>query len=230
MPYSPRVKHLAHQLDPKCWVSYSGMLPSFKREMDARRVQALMRADKIISGYGVTAEFVIRPKWRTINTEPSMREQVRGLLSKILYFEGGKRAVLDAMEKFAEGAVNLRQVTDDQLEAVYNACLSIIKQREGNQMPLHERTLMPPMKIAMMLHFACTVAPFAPEASRTSQAYTTFVRELLRDGMIERPTKAQQEAHEGWAYKATEKGRVYVEALKAVKLPVPVTPEWKVPV
>lgn len=243
MSYSPRVKHLAYKLDPVCWVSYSGKPPAFKRTMDKRRLEALERAAKIIGGYlGRTSVIgpariffkVIsgpNPIWRDINNQTPTREDVRGLLRKILRFEGGKRAALDVLETKAEGAVHLRQVTDAQLEAVYNACLAlIIKQREEHPMPTHERTLMPPMKIAMMLHFACTVQPFAPEAQRTSQAYTTFVRELLRDGMIERPTKAQQEAHPGWAYRATEKGRIYVEALKAVKLPVAVTPEWKVPV
>lgn len=95
--------------------------------------------------------------------------------------------------------------------------------------PLSERSAMPPMKIAMILHFFACCEPFAPEKSRTSAAYTTFVRELLRDGMIERPTKAQRKANPGWAYTTTAKGDVYVEALKAVPLPVQAEPQWIMP-
>lgn len=84
------------------------------------------------------------------------------------------------------------------------------------------------MKIEMMIHFAVTVEPFSPERCRTSPAYTKFVKELLRDGMIKRPTDEQREEHPGWAYKATDRGRAYVEALKDVQLPVAET-TWSVP-
>jgi hypothetical protein len=78
----------------------------------------------------------------------------------------------------------------------------------------------PPMKIAMMIHFATTVGPYAPEESRTSPAYTKFIQQLLREGMVERPTKRERRMYPGWAYKATEKGKAYVEALRHVQQPV----------
>lgn len=91
---------------------------------------------------------------------------------------------------------------------------------------LPERSTMPPMKIQMMLHFAAVIGPYQ---YNQCDAYIQFVRELLRDGMIERPTKAQRAEHAGWAYKATAKGIVYVEALKAVPLPVQAEPKWVMP-
>ena len=45
---------------------------------------------------------------------------------------------------------------------------------------------MPPMKVSMLLHFYAVADAFTPEHSRTSRAYTQFVKELLRDGLIER--------------------------------------------
>jgi hypothetical protein len=78
----------------------------------------------------------------------------------------------------------------------------------------------PPMKIAMMLHFATTIGPFTPEAQRTSLAYTRFVKELLRDGLVKRPTKEQRAAYPGWAYMTTPRGDCYVEALTKIPLPV----------
>jgi hypothetical protein len=85
------------------------------------------------------------------------------------------------------------------------------------------------MKIAMMLHFATKREPFVPEHQRTSPAYTTFIKELLRDGMVERPSKAQRREWDGWAYKATSKGQCYVKALGAVPMPVRTDPEWAMP-
>jgi hypothetical protein len=84
------------------------------------------------------------------------------------------------------------------------------------------------MKIDMMIHFATTVGPYTPEQSRISPAYTKFVKQLLADELIERPTREQREEWPGWAYKATDRGRAYVEALKAVQLPVAET-RWIVP-
>lgn len=92
-------------------------------------------------------------------------------------------------------------------------------------------TSMPPMKIAMLLHFYGNCEAFSPEKSRRSEAYTQFVRELLRDGLIERPTDKQRKAFPGWAYKTTDKGRVLVKAIQSVAgtLPVHATPQWKMP-
>lgn len=77
----------------------------------------------------------------------------------------------------------------------------------------------PLMKIQMMIHFATTIGPFTPEPQRTSAAYTKFIKELLRDGLVERPTKRERRDYPGWAYKATKKGIAYVERIKAVELP-----------
>jgi len=84
----------------------------------------------------------------------------------------------------------------------------------------------PPLKIAMLLHFYGTAEPFAPEKTRTSNSYVQFVKELLREGLIERPTPQEREVAPGWAYKATEKGRVMVGAICAVQNPVS---RWTMP-
>jgi hypothetical protein len=85
-----------------------------------------------------------------------------------------------------------------------------------------------PMKINMMLHFYACAEAFAPEAQRRSSAYTMFVKELLREGLIERPTHRQREEYRGWAYKATEKGKAWVHALCTVPVPVAKT-RWIIP-
>jgi len=89
----------------------------------------------------------------------------------------------------------------------------------------------PVMKIEMMLHFATIAGPFTPESQRTSPAYTKFVKQLLADELIERPTHEEREEHEGWAYRATERGCAYVEGIKAVQLPLPLetTTTWGIP-
>ncbi len=86
----------------------------------------------------------------------------------------------------------------------------------------------PPMKINMMLHFYGVCEAFAPEKCRTSPAYTQFVKELLREGLIERPTHEQRAANPGWAYTATEKGEAWVHAICTVPLPVAKT-RWVIP-
>lgn len=89
------------------------------------------------------------------------------------------------------------------------------------------------LKIEMMLHFASKIGPFAPESARTSPAYTRFIKALLRDGLVERPTKAERRKYPGWAYRATDRGKAYVEALRRVGLPEIVSTEttttWTVP-
>lgn len=89
-------------------------------------------------------------------------------------------------------------------------------------------TKMTPMKIAMMVHFYAVVGPFGPEETRRSDAYVQFVRELLHAGLIERPSREERGHHLGWAYRATDKGRVYVEALTRVPVPVAET-RWIIP-
>lgn len=78
----------------------------------------------------------------------------------------------------------------------------------------------PPMKVNMLLHFYAVCEAFAPEKCRTSPAYTQFVKELLKDGLIERPTKEEREAYPGWAYQTTAKGDALVNAICAVPNPV----------
>lgn len=41
-----RIKKRAYEIDPECWVSYSGKDRTFKRYMDKRRTQALRAAEK----------------------------------------------------------------------------------------------------------------------------------------------------------------------------------------
>lgn len=86
----------------------------------------------------------------------------------------------------------------------------------------------PPMKIGMLLHFYANAEAFAPEKSRTSAAYTQFVKELLRDGLIERPTKEERADCPGWAYCTTEKGDALVNAICTVQNPVAKT-RWVIP-
>jgi hypothetical protein len=86
----------------------------------------------------------------------------------------------------------------------------------------------PPLKIAMLLHFYGVCEPFAPEWTRTSPAYTQFVKELLREGLIERPPKDARREYPGWAYKTTAKGDAMVNAICTVPLPVERT-RWVIP-
>jgi hypothetical protein len=85
-----------------------------------------------------------------------------------------------------------------------------------------------PLKVAMLLHFNGAAEAFAPEKTRTSHAYTQFVREMLKDGLIERPTKEQREMYPGWAYKTTAKGTALVNAICSVPNPVART-RWIIP-
>lgn len=96
---------------------------------------------------------------------------------------------------------------------------------------VHEKKkMMTVLKIKLMLHFASVLGPYPVEHVRTSSAYTTFVKELLHEGMIERPTREQREAFKGWAYKATPRGQCYVKALTETPLPVRTDPVWAMPV
>lgn len=82
---------------------------------------------------------------------------------------------------------------------------------------------MPPMKIGMMLHFYAVCEQFP---NSNCQAYVTFVKQLLAEGMIERTTQAERDEYPGWGYRSTAKGRAYVAALRAVPQPVAV---WTLP-
>lgn len=78
----------------------------------------------------------------------------------------------------------------------------------------------PPMKVNMLLHFYACAEAYAPEKCRTSPAYTQFVKELLKDGLIERPTREEREEYPGWAYQTTAKGDALVNAICSVPNPV----------
>lgn len=136
----------------------------------------------------------------------------------------GKNAALEILANVSLGrACTIMDLYAHERPMVYKACLRKLAKAEAAVVT------MPPMKISMMLHFAVRRGPFTPEAQRTSPAYTTFVKELLRDGMIERPTKEQREEWDGWAYKATLKGQCYVKALTEVPMPVRTDPVWTMP-
>lgn len=171
MPFSPRVKQLAYADDPACWISYSGKPPSVKRRMDARRLAALLAAQRFVDAY-----------------------------DKVM---ARKPAFLTPKLKLSFPHIN------------------------ADEAPMS--SAMPTLKIQMLLHFSYVPAPFTPETKRTAPAYTVFVQQLLDDGMIERPTDAEREDYPGWAYKTTAKGDCYVDALKAVPLPVPASPQWVMP-
>ena len=100
------------------------------------------------------------------------------------------------------------------------------KQPRGKIKPKHHRA--PLMKIDMLLHFYYAWEPYAPEQQRRSPAYTQFVKELLREGLIVRPTTAQREEYQGWAYRTTEKGDAWVHAICTVPVPVAKT-RWIIP-
>jgi hypothetical protein len=111
-----------------------------------------------------------------------------------------------------------------------NASLKIAERRAA-KFPIRFRRKpevpMPPLKIAMLLHFSCRLDAY-PENQTSS--YVRFVQELLDQSMIERPTHEERARHVHWAYKATIKGHVYVEALKRVPLPVRAgPPTWIMP-
>jgi hypothetical protein len=180
MPYSPRIKALAQQLDPGCWISYSGATPGVKRVIDARRCAALDKAERLQE-----------------EIDKIDMNKIGRLVSRVL------------------AAENIYGPTAGQIE--FNKIMDEIERGS---------TTMPPMKIKMMLHFATVLGPFTPEHVRRSEAYVTYVKELLRDNMIERPSREQREMFPGWAYKATSRGHAYVKALQTIPLPVRTNPEW----
>ena len=167
MSFPLHVKALAHALDPECWVSYAGRCVADKRVIEARRQDALARAERIIRS-------------DTAGCSPPAPAS-----------------------------------TPAQVEQ--EAWVGI------NKMPI--------LRMQMMLHYASSVKPFAPEATRTGPAYTRHVKTLLRQSMIERPSKRERREHPGWSYRVTDRGRAYVHALRHVGLPELVSSEtvWHVP-
>lgn len=157
----------------------------------------------------------------------SRREQTRNVLRAVMHKFGvatAKVLIHEATggkhDTFREAAGNPHFVW--AIRRLCRAKLMAVPSPTGR----HDK--MPTMKISMLLHFYAIVGPYAPESARTSVAYTKFVKELLADGLIERP--AARALHPGWAYTTTERGRVYIEeGLMRVPLPVNVKPEWEIP-
>ena len=255
MPHSPRVKDLAQQLDPDCWISYSGKSPSFKASVDARRCASLKYAQDTLDqtdGYLHRVMFAHRalgPEAGQIEftkimeeikmaptvsgtLEEEVREQVRDVMNA-----HGRAVAVDVLNKVTDGrAHTVPELRPNEWLDVIRACkerrkTEVERVKHITQSWAHRSpSAMPPLKIKMMLHFGTTLGPYASEPVRTSPAYTTFVKELLRDGMIERPSKEQRAEYPGWAYKATPKGQCYVKALTRVPLPVRTDPVWAMPV
>lgn len=74
---------------------------------------------------------------------------------------------------------------------------------------------MTPLQIKMMLHYFCCAGPYAEKDQHhaTSDAVLLQRTQLIAEGMLS-PTRCQSGFH------VTERGRVYVEALQAVPLPI----------
>lgn len=73
----------------------------------------------------------------------------------------------------------------------------------------------PPMKISMMLHFYAIVTPYAEHhPTGNSEAYHEFVRDLLKEDMI------KPDSTSGSGYKATDKGRAWVDMICSTPHPV----------
>lgn len=158
-----------------------------------------------------------------------MLEQAREALRTVMSRHGRQEAVKIIGRVSYGRAKTVPELWPSEWRAVVRACDTCIA--EGPTKFTNEReNPMTPLKIKMMLHFATVLGPFAPEEVRTSPAYTMFVKELLHDGMIERPTREQRDTFTGWAYKATPKGQCYVKALTHVPLPVRTDPVWAMPV
>lgn len=245
MPYAPHVKALAQILDPECWISYSGKEVSTKQALDVRRSAALAQAERYYAltnrlVYRVTAaERIYGPTAGQIEFNKIMQEIREGkhemtptrdavftaLREVVVHPKLGHDVAKRIMYDHGHSATVAVRIPQEDYSLVYNVCRKALFLASREK----DATTMPLLKIKLMLHFASVVGPFAPEPTRRSEAYVTFVRELLKDGMIERPTKAQRAANPGWAYKATLRGQCYVKALAELPLPVRTNPEWTMP-
>jgi len=74
---------------------------------------------------------------------------------------------------------------------------------------------MTPLHIQIMLHYYCNVTPYAEKepAHRNSSAVMSYTDYLVDDNML-RPSQCEG------VYVVTEKGRAYIDALKAVAEPI----------
>lgn len=167
-------------------------------------------------------------------TLANVREAVRKVLAHPAL---GHSVAKDILKQTSRGRTSIvPELYGYEWPAVIAACERAVKLDDDDRIKTiitawfkRRSTVMPPMKIKMMLHFATTVGPYPSEGERTSTAYVTFVRELLRDGMIERTSREQREAHPGWGYKATPRGQCYIKALTDLPLPVRTDPVWTMP-
>lgn len=74
---------------------------------------------------------------------------------------------------------------------------------------------MTPLHIQIMLHYYCQVKPYAEKEPehRYSEATQNYTQQLIHYGML---TYSQCKD----VFVVTEKGKAYVDALKAIKVPV----------
>jgi hypothetical protein len=244
MPHAPRTKSLAYQIDPECWISYSGKSVSEKRALEARRnyaldlarramattenaVRRIMQANLMHGHRAAEAEYSKIMKEIEM-TDPSL-DEVRDAIREVAVTQPLGRDIAAAI-LHGVGVSRVVDIKPQDLKSVLRVCRSTLRAVETEtKLNPQRKTEMPPLKIKMMLHFATVLGPFAPEHTRTSNAYSTFVKELLRDELIERPTKKQRAEYAGWAYKATPRGQCYVKAITEMPLPVRTTPEWTMP-
>lgn len=249
MPYPLHVKALAQKIDPECWISYSGKAVSAKQDLDMRRCAALKKAESYFAEIERHRAWITNAVARCVAETTAFGPQAGDALFRkfIREIEEGKHVMTPTretlfksirevavhpklgrdlarriMHDYGHGADIATRIPVADFEAVYKACKKAVFLSARGR----DETAMPLLKIKMMLHFASVVGPFAPEPTRRSEAYVTFVRELLKDGMIERPTKAQRLQNPGWAYKATARGQCYVKALASLPLPIRTNPEW----
>lgn len=250
MPHSPRTKDLAYQIDPKCWISYSGKGVSTKRAMDARRSYALEAAQKMLDdcdeycrrvnfsrlAFG-SGESEFNKIMEEIKMAPTL-EQVRDAVRSVLGFYD-KSAALEILARY--GVNTVAKLSPMYWDAVIRDCAEMkgharLKKLMNSVPPwatnvplTPERKPMPVLKLQMLLHFSHSRTMFGPESLRTSASYTRFIVELLHDDLVERPSKKERSVHPGWAYKATLRGQFFVKALTEVPLPVRTNPEWAMP-
>lgn len=88
---------------------------------------------------------------------------------------------------------------------------------------------MPPLKIMMLCHFSFATNGWPGD--RTTNAYKLFVREMEHDNLIRATTALQrlQANAPEWLFEVTDRGRVFVEALQSLPLPIPAEPKWTMP-
>lgn len=246
MPHTPRTKDLAYKIDPNCWISYSGKDVSTKRAMDARRSYALETARKTLADCDEycrrvnSAQLAFQSGESEFNkimegikmapTKEEAREALIGVARSI-----GREEAYTILHRY--GVTHFGMVPERCYRGLIQDCDAAKRKKLMNSVPSWatnvsltlERKPMSILKLQMLLHFSHSQTMFGPESLRTSASYTRFIVELLRDGLVERPSKKERSIHPGWAYKATPRGQFFVKVLTEVPLPVRTNPEWAMP-